>query len=272
MSTITQFGYSAVNAYGKMNTAKDAKDKKESVTSKEPVANKGFAVQSKSNTYGTVIGKPELSEKAQEYYEKLKKKYSNMDFILVSDDMKEVAQAQAGNFANANHMVVLIDESKIERMAVDEAYRDKYEGVIAEATLKLPELQQSLGTSGNVKAFGMQVNDKGIASYFAVLEKSSAAQKERIAKTAEKKAEQRKEAKKQAAEAQEEHRLERAKEERRTKQEALQTRKQEDTITITASSLEELAQKVQDYNFEWMSNNVQTEDEKMIGQHIDYQG
>ena len=32
------------------------------------------------NTYGKTIGEPQLSKKAQKYYEKLKKKYGNYDF------------------------------------------------------------------------------------------------------------------------------------------------------------------------------------------------
>ena len=38
-----------------------------------------------------------------------------MNFILVSEDQKEYAKAQASNYANANNMVVLIDEDKIEQ-------------------------------------------------------------------------------------------------------------------------------------------------------------
>lgn len=38
-----------------------------------------------------------------------------------------------------------------------------------------------------LRVYGMQVNDNGTATYFAVLEKSSAAQKERIEKNAAKK-------------------------------------------------------------------------------------
>ena len=47
-------------------------------------------------------------------------------------------------------------------------------------------------TGASVKGFGMQVNDDGTASYFAVLKKSSAAQKQRIEKNAEKKKEAKK--------------------------------------------------------------------------------
>ncbi len=42
----------------------------------------------KTKVGGAVIGTPELSDKAKKYYEQLKKKYSNMDFILVSKDKK----------------------------------------------------------------------------------------------------------------------------------------------------------------------------------------
>ena len=142
---------------------------------------------------GQTIGNPRLSEKASKYYDQLKKKYSNMNFILVSEDQKEYAKAQASNYANANNMVVLIDEDKIERMAEDENYRKQYEGIIANAASGLSQLGQSIAATGaNVKGYGMQVNDGGTASFFAVLKKSGAAQKERIAK----KAEQKKEAKK----------------------------------------------------------------------------
>ena len=42
---------------------------------------------------GKTIGQPKLSENAKKYYEELKSKYQNMDFILVSNDMKEMAKA-----------------------------------------------------------------------------------------------------------------------------------------------------------------------------------
>ena len=45
---------------------------------------------------GKTIGQPKLSENAKKYYEELKSKYQNMDFILVSNDMKEMAKAIAG--------------------------------------------------------------------------------------------------------------------------------------------------------------------------------
>lgn len=50
--------------------------------------------QAKKKVSGRTIGDPVLSEKAQKYYEKLKAKYSNMDFILVSPEKKEEAERQ----------------------------------------------------------------------------------------------------------------------------------------------------------------------------------
>ena len=48
-----------------------------------------------SKDLGKTIGDPKLSKEAQKYYEKLKKKYGNYDFILVSKDQKANAQANA---------------------------------------------------------------------------------------------------------------------------------------------------------------------------------
>lgn len=230
--------------------------------------------EKKSKVNGATIGNPELSEKATKYYEELKKKYSNMDFILVSDEEKERAKAQAGKYANANRMVVLIDESKIERMAEDEKYREQYEKIIGNAAKQLPELQNSIstGTNANVKTFGMQVQDNGTASFFAVVDKSMTAQRERLAeKQAEKKAEKKAAEKKAAKEAAKE-RLE----EQREEASATHTKDtlvgEEDCVVISASSIEELLQKINDYTLESMSDNVQTEAELQVGQHIDIRG
>ena len=165
-----------------------------------------YGVSGKREVSGQTIGNPKLSEKASKYYDELKKKYSNMNFILVSEDMKEQAKANAAGYANANKMVVLIDEDKIERMAEDENYRKQYEAIIANAASGMSQLGSSIAATGaSVKGYGMQVNDNGTATYFAVLEKSSAAQKERIEKkAAKKKAEEKAKDKKAQKEAEKE--------------------------------------------------------------------
>lgn len=214
----------------------------------------------KTNVTGRTIGTPKLSEKAAKYYEQLKKKYSNMDFILVSEDEKENAKANAGKYANSGSMVVLIDEAKIEKMAEDEDYRKQYEGVIRNAATGLSGLSKGLGTTGaKVSAYGMQVNDNGTATFFAVLKKSSAEQKARI----EKKAEQKKATQKEEA----------RKAEKKKAKEKLDEKlygDDDDYITVTASSMEELIEKVRDANQMIMSDNVMTEEEKNIGQKIDF--
>ena len=219
----------------------------------------------KNKVSGATIGDPKLSEKAAKYYEKLKKKYSNMDFILVSEDKKAEAQANAGKYANANRMVVLIDTEKIERMAEDNKYRKQYEAIISGATNQLSQLKSSLGANASsVKTYGMQVKE-GTASFFAVVDKSLAAQKKRI----EKKASQKQEAKKAA----EEKAAEKKKAEKETYEaEFEQDWNEEDTITVTASSIEELMKKINDAIYLGRSDYVRTEQETWVGGHLDFYG
>lgn len=110
----------AADTKGKEKTDGNASSEK---TGKANKADKTDRTGKTGTVTGRTIGNPKLSEKAAKYYEELKRKYSNMDFILVSEDQKEKARAQAGSYANASKMVVLIDEDKIERMAEDENYR-----------------------------------------------------------------------------------------------------------------------------------------------------
>lgn len=211
---------------------------------------------------GKTIGQPKLSEKAKNYYEELKSKYQNMDFILVSRDMKETAKANAGSYANPCKMVVLIDEEKIERMAADEQYRKQYESVIASAQQKLPQLQQALGSTSNVKGFGMQVNDGGKVSFFAVMQKSFDEQAARLEERRAEKKEEKKAAQKKAQKKEREEKLEEKWAEKREEQE----------VIITADSIEELMKKIENYNFSQMSDTVKTDSEKYLGTVIDFKG
>ena len=216
-------------------------------------------------TNGKTIGDPQLSEKAQKYYEQLKKKFSNMDFILVSADKKEEAQANAAQYANANHTVVLIDTDKIEKMAEDEAYRKKYEGIISGAQTQLAQIKNGLGSNAShVKGYGIKINDNGTASLFAVIDKSLAAQKERIAKNAKTRAEEKKAAEKKAdkKKAEEKQKLENGK--------SKKTEEKEDYVTVTASSVEELLKKINDTIYGSMSDHVKTPQERLLGQHINF--
>ncbi|MDD6266689.1 MAG: DUF6033 family protein [Lachnospiraceae bacterium] len=221
-----------------------------------------YASTATSRRYGEyhkeqIIGNPQLSEQASQYYEELKKKFSGMSFVLVSREQKQQAQANAASYASPDKMVVLIDEDKIERMATDEAYRTQYEGVIANASGELAQMSSQLTTSGQmVKGYGMQIDDKGMASYFAVLEKSSAAQKERIEKKAEKNRQAKKDAAKKAKKKEQQERLE----------ESGKTKKE--TITVKASSIEELIQKIKEQNPD-TEKTILTKEEQITGQRFD---
>ncbi len=221
-----------------------------------------YASTATSRRYGEYhkeqkIGNPQLSEQASQYYEELKKKFSGMSFVLVSREQKQQAQANAASYASPDKMVVLIDEDKIERMATDEAYRTQYEGVIANASGELAQMSSQLTTSGQmVKGYGMQIDDKGMASYFAVLEKSSAAQKERIEKKAEKNRQAKKDAAKKAKKKEQQERLE----------ESGKTKKE--TITVKASSIEELIQKIKEQNPD-TEKTILTKEEQITGQRFD---
>ena len=172
----------------------------------------------KTEDYGRTIGQPELSEKAAKYYEQLKKRYGNYDFILVSRDQKENAKANAAKYANGYKTVVLIDEDKIEQMATDEKFRKQYEGILSGAAAQIQQLKTSLQSSGaQVKA----------------------AKKEKEEQLKEKRAE---------------------------------SDDTEETVTITANSIEELLSRIDTYNFNTRSDEVQTQSERQVGQNIDFRG
>lgn len=204
-------------------------------------------------------GNPQLSEKALEYYNSLKKKYGNLNFVLVAADKKQEAEMMKGSFANSSALTVLIDTDKIEKMAEDENYRNKYEGILRNAASGMNQLKTQLGsTANNVKAYGMSVKDNGTASYFAVIDKSYEKQRERISKKAEQKAADKKAA---AKKAEKEKAQERIDEKRNS---------DEDTVTITANSMEELIKKIQDYYQDDRMNYVRTKEEQNVGHGFDY--
>lgn len=273
--SMTEIGVSSIGAYAaQSNYSKNTKNKTmKDTTSAAGTAGTSEAKQTKGATgnYGRTIGQPELSEKAAKYYEQLKKKYGNYDFILVSRDQKENAKANAAKYANGYKTVVLIDEDKIEQMATDEKFRKQYEGILSGAAAQIQQLKTSLQSSGaNVKGFGMQVNDGGTLSFFAVLKKSSAEQKARIEKKAEQKKTEKKAAEKKAAKKEKEERLKDKKSDKvaDSKEEA----GTEDTVTISAGSIEELLSKIETYNFNTRSDSVQTASERQVGQNFDFRG
>lgn len=230
------FGMDFLNLNNRVNQVNKNSEKTENVT----------------NTKNT-IGKPELSESASSYYEELKAKYGDVEFVLVDDDQAENAKEYASGIRTDKSMIVLISESEVEAMASDEATRTQNEQLISDGLTQMPDLMKQLEESGaKVKSFGMELNSDGTVSYFAVLDKSAEAQRERIENNrAEKKAEEAKNEKKAEAD------------------KARGPQRKEDLTTVTASSMEELIKKLQDTMYEAKADTILTEQEKMVGQHFD---
>ncbi len=253
MSNISEIANAAGNAY---EAARSAAPKESAKT---------------TGNYGKTLGKAKLSEEGARYYEELKKKYSDMDFVLVSKDMKDYAKQNASSFGNPNRMVVLIDEEKIERMATDEKFRAQYEGLISKAKAQMPQLQAAMQTKPNIKTIGMQVGDDGKASFFAVMSKSNTdmtakLQEKRAAKKKAEKAEEKKAAKKEQME-----KL-RDKSGKTDKVKDKESGEEEDVEILMADSIDELFKKIDDFNFSARADSVQTPMEKTIGQSIDFKG
>ncbi len=266
------------NAAGKTAAGKTADAKKEAVEKVKEAATGGIT---DTKEYGKTIGDAKLSEAGKKYYDQLKAKYGNLDFVLVSKDMKEQAKAHASSYGNKDKMVVLVDDEKIEKMATDENFRKKYEGLIAQASTQMPEMKAKFGGDNSIKAYGMQVNDNGAASFFAVVSKNADA----AAKAQEKRIAAKKAANKEAAKKAEKKAAEKKAEEKRAEK-AAEAREAEDVDEaddigdddigedgdyeiIMARSAEELYQKVADYQFNQRSNSVLSDAEKQVGQSLD---
>ena len=165
----------------------------------------------KTESAKNTIGKPQISKETSEYYEKLKEKYADVEFVLVEDERMADAKQLTNKVRTDKELIVFISESELEAMAKDEEVRAKNEQLIADAAEQMPGMKDELKKSGiDVKAFGMEFAADGSVTYFAFSDK-----------------------------------------------------------LITASSIEELIKKMQDAAYEEKTNSVMTEDEKMVGQHLD---
>ena len=120
----------------------------------------------------------------------------------------------------------------------------------------------------------MTFDDHGNASFFAVVDKSLASQRERIA---DKKAAA-KEKKKAQGEAQgkraEEKKADRTDKKGKTdgtgKAKDTEKTSDADKVTVSASSWEELPKKIEDVIYESGADSVMTKEEKAVGQSFDY--
>lgn len=249
------------------------------LTEWKPLANTSPLIPKYDSEYGNVIGNVSLSDEGKNYYDKLKAKYHGMDFILVDTSIKGQVAKNAAAYGNANKPVVLIDAEKIEKMATDESFRKKYEGIIAMSQLQLAEAKNSLASSGAaVKNFGMSVDSNGKTSFFATLEKTSENNKALAEKQAAKKAAKAKEKKVAEKKAKEAKLEEKRAEKKAAEKEAEEAVDEAETavemddkeyVMFNANSMDELRNKVSKYAYSSSEKQILTETEKTIGQKFD---
>ena len=269
---------SSATAASSVSTA--SKSQGVNVTDVKTIDTGSSLIPTQRDGVGLAIGNIELSDKAKDYYSKLKAKFHNMEFIAVSKDMKSAVQANAAAYGNASKQVVLIDNEKLEKMANDESFRKKYEGIIAMSQTQLQAAKNSLASTGaNVKNFGMSVDSNGKTSFFATVEK--AAEKKAEKKAAEKKITEKKAAKKLAEKKAEKKAAEKKAEEKVTEKKATEEADGEvsnepiddkDYVEIDAPTMESLVNQVSKYAYDNSARNVMTDGEKQLGQNFDFKG
>ncbi len=147
-----------------------------------------------------------LSTEAKNYLEELKKKFGDMDFF-VADCATDEEMGRYFAMGQKKYSCV-ISSDLIEKMATDEAAREKYEGIIAGAGEQIEEMKaeaaEELGEEAaeQIEFVGFKVDDNGMVEYFAKLRDDNNSyyaklkQERAEAKEAEKKAEEKRNDKK----------------------------------------------------------------------------
>ena len=142
-------------------------------------------------------------------------------------------------------------------------------------------MEKSLSKVPNVMGYGMQVNDNGTTSFFAIMNKSFDDQAQRLEERRAEKLAEKKAAEKKALKKQQQEQLEETREENKKAQEALNSEnvrdlfgeyKKDDVVIVSAASVDELLRKVEEYNFSYRADTVKSQAEKYIGTVIDFKG
>ena len=200
-----------------------------------------------------------LSRQAQNVLEKLRDKYSDMDFMVA--DFKNAEEARAALSKSTKEFSVLFSSEELEKMASNEKYlKQKMQGIDGAVRMS-EEINQKYGferafgkegtTDTEITKIGIAFHDDGTTSFFAELEKSSVKQRERIEEAREEKR-----AEKKAAEKKAEKELQNyAKSSTDTKR-----------TSVWADSLEELIEKIKAVDWK----NVKAEKTPENGGRFDY--
>lgn len=180
---------------------------------------------------------PKLSKKAQELLEKLRKTYSNMDFMVADYDRGEEAKELLSR--GTKEFSVLFSTEELEKMASDEKYEKEYMDRVQGAVRMSEQINKQFGfeSSGGkvsdesiITRMGIAFNKDGSVDFFAELEKAGEQQKAMIEKSLEKHAEEKKAAAKRT--------------------------------TVTASSMDELIQKIKEVDWSKIKETEKTEGER----------
>lgn len=180
--------------------------------------NKPMAVsKKKEDTLQTKLDKTyeALSDEAKDYLATLKEKFGDIDFF-VADCASDEEMNRYFAMGTKKYSCV-ISSSLIEKMATDEAAREKYEGIIANAGEQIEEMKaeakEELGEEAaeQIEYVGFTVKDNGMVEYFAKLKESNDSYYAKLkeqraeAKEAEKKAEEKRNERKAEEERWEKH-------------------------------------------------------------------
>ena len=280
MDRVNAYSQITNNYYQNSESVKKNRDEKNKDKQVENSSNieKSVEVGEKKKVTGMrTYGDAKLSETALDYYKSLTKKYGNLNFVLVASDKKQEAEMMKGSFATGNGLTVLIDTDKIERMATDEKYAKQIESVLTNASSQLNTLKTSLESNPNVKSYGMSINKDNRASFFATVDKQMKEQREKIKerseeKRAEAKAKEKADAKKEAKDKIAEDRKAKLDEkygvDKKQEDSYYDYDSEEDTVTIEASSAEELLHKIEAYEkYGTLDNKYYL---NSLGKKIDY--
>lgn len=227
--------------------------KKESTT--EKAAEKKADSVKKEQTAGVNANKPaELSDRARALLEELKKKYTDMDFMVAEYETEEEAAEYLSR--GTKSFSVLIDPQTLEEMAADEEVKEKYLQVMEDSRTQLSGMIEELddGEEQQVRRVGVSIGKDGSVSYFAELEKTNAKQKERIEKSREEKAEKEEKTEKNKKAEKQEEALKKAASDRRKR------------ALVEADSIEGLLEKIRSFNWD----EVQEAEVKQMGGRIDF--
>lgn len=213
---------------------------------------------------GKKTGTTQLSDAAKSLLKDLQKRYGNMDFIVAKYETEEEAASYLAR--GSKEFSVLIDPDELEQMAEDPEVCRQYTDQLDSAVEQLKNMKEQIQLEeGDVLHLGVAMDQYGIKSFFADIEKANArlhekqaanrakAQKEfdaRLAKKAEKKKADQKAAAKRAEKTKAEQKAE---EKKAAEEEAAERLKPQDQtavptvqrVHVTGSTAEELLENIQ---------------------------